>query len=310
MMVRWWDLLLFATGLLQSGGHTRVLLITGLSATPKYAAMFAAQADSLYDAAHTRWGVGDSDLVYLAEDPATDTARITARSTRANVEAAFATLARRVQPGDVVLVFLRGHGSGAMETSAVNLPGPDPTAVDYAAWIAPLHAATVIFVNASSASGDFAPVLAGPGRVVITATRTAMERNESIFAGYFVAALTGSSADANKDGRVSIAEAFAFARDQVARAYDDSKRLQTEHAVMIDSSHVADRVAFGGAAASVDPRVIALVGQRRQLEAAIDSLRLRKPTMDSTTYDGALEALLLQLAGKSRLIDSLLGTKP
>ncbi len=305
-----WLALLHAAGTLQSGGHTRVLLITGLSAEPRYAALFAAQADSLYDAARTRWGVADSDLTYLAEDPSTDPARIHGRSTRANVDSAFARLARRVQPGDVVLIFLRGHGSGEMQQAAVNLPGPDPTASDYAAWLAPLHAATVIFVNASSASGDFAPVLAGPGRVIITATRTALERNESIFAGFFVAGLTGTAADVDKDGRVSIAEAFNFARDQVARAYDATKRLQTEHALMIDSSHVADRIAFGGAGASTDPRVLALTDERRRLESAVDSLRARKSTTDSITYEHTLESLLLQVADRTRLIDSLRGVRP
>jgi hypothetical protein len=278
----------------QQGGATYVLLITGLSAEPRFARSFGAAAGSIYDAAREQWHVADSNLAYLAEDPAADPKRISGKATKAIVEQVFASLARRVRPGDVVLIFLLGHGSGEMAASAVNLPGPDPTAADYADWLAPLARATVVFVNASSASGDFAPLLAGPNRVIVTATRTAIERNESIFAVYFAKGLTGTEADADKDGRVSIVEAFDYAREQVAKAYESTAR-----------------VAFGGDATSADPRVSALMGERRVLEASVDSLRRLKTTMASTAYSHELERLLLQVAAKTRAIKALQsGAKP
>lgn len=289
----------------RQGGASHVLIITGLSAEPRFAKAFADAAGEIYDAAHRAWHVADSDLVYLAENRAVDPGRVTGLATKATVGQAFETLARRVHPGDVVLVFLLGHGSGEMAASAVNLPGPDPTAADYASWLAPLGRATVVFVNASSASGDFAAVLAGPNRAIVTATRTAMERNESVFASWFAKALTGTEADADKDGRVSIVEAFTWARDQVVKVYESTNRLQTEHAMLVDSGGVAGRIAFGGDAASSDPRVMALVGERRVLESLIDSLRRLKPTMDSTAYEQSLEKLLLQIAAKTQAIKAL-----
>lgn len=295
----------------QQGGATHVLLITGLSAEPRFARSFGVAAGSIYDAAREHWHVADSNLAYLAEDPAADPKRISGKATKAMVEQAFASIARRVQPGDVVLIFLVGHGSGEMAASAVNLPGPDPTAADYAGWLAPLARATVVFVNASSASGDFAPLLAGPNRVIVTATRTAIERNESIFAAFFARGLTGTEADADKDGLVSIAEAFNYARDQVAKVYESTNRMQTEHAVLADTSGLAARIAFGGNAASADPRVTELVGQRRVLESQVDSLRRVKIGMDTTAYERALEQLLLQIAAKTHAIKALQsGVKP
>jgi hypothetical protein len=160
-------------------------------------------------------------------------------------------------------------------------------------------------VNASSAGGDFASVLAGPNRVIVTATKTAIERNESVFASWFAKALTGTEADADKDGRVSVVEAFTWARDQVAKAYESTHRLQTEHAMLVDSGGVAAHIAFGGDAASADPRVTTLVGERRVLESLIDSLRRLKPTMDSTAYEQSLEKLLLQIAAKTQAIHAL-----
>jgi hypothetical protein len=59
---------------------------------------------------------------------------------------------------------------------------------------------SVIFVNTTSASGDFVKVLAGPDRTIITATRSGREQNETLFPGHFVAALTTDSADADRMG--------------------------------------------------------------------------------------------------------------
>jgi hypothetical protein len=293
------------------GGTTHVLIVTGLSAEPRFARMFATAAGAIDDAAHTQWHVADSNIVYLSEDPAADARRMTGKATMTAIADAFATLARRIRAGDVVLVFLLGHGSGEMEASAVNIPGPDPTAADYARWLVPLDRATVVFVNASTGSGDFAKVLAGPNRVIVTATKTGMEKNESIFAGYFAAGLTGTDADADKDGRVSVLEAFNYARMQVVKVYESTNRMLTEHAVLADSSGIASRIAFGGDAATDDPRVIALLGERRVLEASVDSLRRIKLTMDSTVYTGELERLLLQLAAKTQEINALhAGRKP
>ena len=57
--------------LLAQGG-THVLVITGLSAEPAAAERFKASAGPIVDAAKTKWGVSDSSLVYLAENPAAD----------------------------------------------------------------------------------------------------------------------------------------------------------------------------------------------------------------------------------------------
>ena len=115
--------------------QTHVLIITGLSAEPQYKAAFLKAAATLADSARLRWKVADSSLIVLGEDPADDRKHITGKSTREEVAAAFLRLSKRAAPGDVVLVFLNGHGAGEGPTSRVNLPGPDPTAAEYASFL-------------------------------------------------------------------------------------------------------------------------------------------------------------------------------
>jgi hypothetical protein len=277
-----------------------VLIITGLAGEPRYAATFRATGAALYDLARTTWGVTDSSIVFLSADPAPDLRRVRGRSTRDGVAQALVALSRRMRPGDILFILLLGHGSGEGVDSRVSLPGPDATAADFRGWLAGFEQQTVVFVNAASASGDFLETLAGPGRVVMTATRSALERNETVFAEHFVRGLAGA-ADGDKDGRVSALEAFEYAKREVGRAYQTDNRLLTEHARLGDTA-LAASVTFGGTAEARDPGTAGLLAERRALEQRVAELRRRKSTMDSTTYERELERLLLEIAEKTRAI--------
>lgn len=286
--------------------RTHLLLVQGLSGEPQYLRQFDSTTALVRRAARTKWNVADSNMIVLAEsaNPATRVER----ATKEAVGAAFLALSRRVLPGDVLLVMLIGHGSGEGRASKVNLSGVDPTAADFAGWLSGFSKQTIVFVNAATGSGDFVPVLQGPGRVIVTASRTALERNESIFFTHFAVGLAGDAADGDKDGRVSVLEAFHYATREVARVYESTNRMQTEHAQLSDSL-LAARIAFGGAQASSDPRVTALVAERQALEAEVASLRNRKASMSVDAYERELERLLLAVAEKSQAIRAA-GGKP
>jgi hypothetical protein len=286
--------------------RVHVLAITGLSGEPAYRLAFESAASTLVDSARSRWKVSDSSLVVLAEDTTSKRLRASGRSTKDEIAKAFVTLSGRVAPGDVLVVFIVGHGSGEGADSRVSLPGPDATAADFAGWLAGFARQSVVFVNAASGSGDFRAALAGPRRVVGTATRTALERNETKFATPFVRGLTSDEADADKDGRVSVLEAFTYARKEVARAYETESKMLTEHAAISDSA-VARTVSFGAARGMIDPRAAALVTERQDLEAQVAALRGKKESMPAAAYDAELERLLVLVAEKTQAINALRG---
>ena len=287
--------------------RVHVLAVSGLSGEPAYKLLFESALATLVDSARARWRVSDSSLFVLTEDPATKRLHATGRSTKEEIGKAFLALSRRVSPGDIVFVFLVGHGSGEGADSRVSLPGPDATAADFASWLAGFARETVVLVNAASGSGDFIGALAGPKRVIVTATRTALERNESQFATPFVRGLTTGEADADKDGKVSVLEAFAYAKKEVARVYETDNRMLTEHASLSDSA-LARSVGFGtqrGQTAPLNPRAAALVAERSELEAKVAALRGKKDAMPPAAYEAELERLLVQVAEKSQAIRAL-----
>jgi hypothetical protein len=316
--------------------RTHLLIVSGLGGDASHSDEFRNLGLSLVDAARKRYAMSDSDVVYFAEEGARDP-RIAGVSTKQNVEAALMRFAQRAAPGDQIVIVLIGHGSGAEADSKISLPGPDMSARDFARDLAAFKTQQVVFVDLTSASGDMLPVLSGPNRVIITATKSSFERNESVFAKYFVAALTSDGADIDKDGRVSLLEAYRYAVTETKRYYDDQSRLQTEHAQLDDDGDkkgtaepdqrvasadsdgaVARRVFLGGGSpgrsgtvaagvAASDPHLAALYKERFAIEARIDDLKKRKSTLTSDAYDDALENLLVELALKAREIRALEG---
>jgi hypothetical protein len=311
--------------------RSHVLIIAGVGGEAAYRDAFHKAAIDMATAASQRFGLPDSSVIVLTEEPARAPGRIAGRSTRESVEKAIATLANRAGPDDHVLLLLIGHGSQQGEEARFNVPGPDLTAADFARLLERFGPRRVVLVNTASASGGFVKALSGRNRVIITATKSGFERNETLFPRFFVQAFTADVADADKDNRLSILEAFVYARREVARAYETENRLLTEHALLDDngdgvgSAEPDARTGDGSlarstflaagrpsvaAAASNDPRLRSLLAEKQTIERQIDSLRLRKETMDATAYEQELEKLLVSLAQTNRTIREIEGRTP
>jgi hypothetical protein len=308
--------------------QTRVLIVSGLGGEPKYSAEFDTLAETLGDAVTTRFGIPDAAVAWYGEDSVSKRRHYRGQSTKANIERAMTQLAQQAGPGDQIVIVLLGHGSGDGVDSKISIPGPDLSARDFAQALDRFGGRKVAFVDLTSASGDMLPVLSGPNRVIITATKSSFERNESHFAEFFVKALANDVADVNKDGRVSLLEAFQYAVVETKRVYDNDSKLQTEHAQFDDlgmKTGVADPdgrtgqgllarrffldATFASAAGANDPRLAALYKDKFALEDQIDQLRVKKASMQPDAYDDALEDLLVQLARKARSIREIEGRK-
>ena len=305
-----------------SGKQTYLVIIAGLGGEDSYREKFHQWSTDMRDAAVNRYGVSEDQVYYLTEKPELYPDHVHAQSTKVNVIALFGELEAKVSPGDQLYVLLIGHGSFRSEQSRFNLPGPDLTAEDFNLMLKPFSEQQIVFVNASSASGHFLPVLAAGNRIVVTATKSGYERNESQFGKYFVEAYAGDGADTDKNGRISVLEAFTHARVRVDGYYNEENILKTEHAVLDDNGdgegahdpvgadenegEVASTVYLLGDAAlaegfseaeiAADPELARLVDKKLELEGRVEALRLQKESMPEEMYLTELESLLLELA--------------
>ena len=222
--------------------------------------------------------------------------------------------------GELWLVFL-GHGTYDGKTANFNLRGPDISAEELAAVLKPCKRSLVV-IQCASASGPFLGALSGPGRVIITATRSGYELNVTRFGGYLARAIADPAADLDKDGQTSLLEAFLQASRQVEQFYKEQGRLMTEHALLDDNGDkfgtppdwfqglravkkAADGKTVDGVRAhqmilvrgDAEQKLAADVRARRdELEQKLSALRSRKTTMKEDDYYRELEAILIETA--------------
>jgi hypothetical protein len=307
----------------QQASH--LLVVVGLGGDLENAERFHQWAATLVDAARGRYGLPADSVIYLGEDPARDPKRISGRSTGEGMAAAIGKLSTHARPGDRVFIVLIGHGATATGVARFNLAGPDLTAAEFGKLLDRLSAQSVVFVNTASSSGGFVAALSGKDRTVIAATMTDGEKNQTRFGEFFAAAFAApdSDADTDKDGRVSVLEAFTWARRRVAESYERDGQLLTEHAVLDDNGDgkgsdapgqpggdgALARTLFLSAASSErpsgdqgDPELRALVARRDAIETKIAALKAAKDKTDPDAYERDLEQMLIDLARVNRAI--------
>jgi hypothetical protein len=291
-----------------SSPPTSVILTVGAPGEPEYASNFLHQAD-LWEKACSQAGFGH--MTIGADPSSTNDLELLKQTLQAQLKEALTPL---------WLVFV-GHGTFDGKEARFNLRGPDISATDLAQWLKPFRR-PLVFIDCSSSSAPFLNKLSGTNRVIITATRSGYEQYYTRFGEYFAEALTDSQADLDKDGQVSLLEAFLIASRRTAEFYKMEGRLATEHALLDDNGDGLGTPAdwFQGLRAVKKPQSSAAVdgllarqihlvpsqeerrltpeqlARRDDLERALFLLRDKKAQLPEDGYYREIEKLLLELA--------------
>ena len=314
-------------------GVVLTIVVTSLGARPAVAQdqftllVTGASGGATFKENHDRWravlvtalrnlpAFDDDHLIALAETPGPGIGR----ASREGVRQAVQQLAGRMGEDAVLYVVLIGHGSFDGIDAKFNLAGPDLEAAEWDALLSRLPG-RLVFVNTTSASFPFLERLAGRGRTIVTATESVVQRYDTVFPEFFVEAFVEPAADSDRDGRVSILEAFEFASFGVRQWYQQRGQLATERALIDDNGDgrgkeagqpgqdgmTAARLYLGAgleeAEVVTDPRLAPLVARRQALRQAVDDLKAAKANMSAEVYLGDLERVLIELARVSRQI--------
>jgi len=288
------------------------VVISGVAGGEKYAAQQQQWRAELTAGLKNTFVFSDTNVVVLSED-----ASGSSKSTAENVRRLFGDLRRRITKDDTLLVVLMGHGTFDGADAKFNLVGPDLTAHDWKTLLAAVPGRLVL-VNTTEASFPFLEELSQRGRVVITATDSAAQRFATVFPEYFVKAFSDPAIDFDKNGRVSVWEAFAAASAAVKRYYEQRGQLTTERPLLDDDGDRVGREAeapgqdgtlaraiyldAGPQTPAGDGELAALERERLSIEAQIEDLKTRKPVLGDQEYAAALEQLLVRLARVSQQI--------
>ena len=300
-------LLVFASA--AHAGERYALIVTGAAGGDQYAAKYAQWRTAFASTLREKFHYAPERIVVLAESESEGVQK----ATRENVQRALIDLRKRLNKDDQLLVLLIGHGTSLdAEEAKFNLVGPDLTATEWAELVKPIPG-RVVFVNTTAASFPFLRKMAGHGRVVLTATDSAAQQFETVFAEYFVKAFDDVAADLDKNNRVSVWEAFSYASAGVRQWFEQKGQLPTERPLLDDTGAGVGREAQNpgtdGAVARVtylqpdaalalpaDTAVAVLVRRRAELETQLEELKARKESTPPDQYDAELEKLLIEIA--------------
>ncbi|MCA8993389.1 MAG: hypothetical protein KDA88_15480 [Planctomycetaceae bacterium] len=212
---------------------------------------------------------------------------------------------------------LLGHGTFDGRDTKFILRGPDLTIPQLTDMLASQQRPLAI-IGAHSASGELIKELAGPNRVIVTATKSPSEVNFSHFGGFLVKALSTPTSDLDKDHQVSLLEGFLVASRMTQEFYEADGRLATEHALIDDNGDgtpvraedfrgiqpIDPEIADGARAhqwhvvpSDSERQLPAEVVQKRDaLEIKLAELRRQKGSLGEEEYYRALEVILVDLA--------------
>ena len=177
-------------------------------------------------------------------------------------------------------------------------------------------------INCASASGPFINRLSGPNRVVVAATKSGFEMNFTRFGQYLAETIADPRADLDKDGQVSLLEAYLTPSSRVEEYYRAHSQLASEHALLDDNGdklgtpaswfkgvRATQRAKDGAALDGIRAHQLHLIPsdrergmpvemrQRRdELESSIAALRDQKEKLKDDEYYARLEKLMVELA--------------
>ena len=294
----------------------RVLVVAGAGGEEKYGEQFGEWAETLAKA----FEENAAELVHITNGPEETGARKT-------IENKLKLWAEA--KGDEIWILLVGHGTFDGREAKFNLVGNDVSDREFQHWLKP-HEGPLVFINTSSCSAPFIKALSGPNRVVATATKSGYEQNFCRFGGYMAAALGQADADLDKDGAVSVLEAFLIASRRVGEYYRENDRLVSENALIDDNGdgrgtpadwfrgvRLAKKAKGNSAADGKLSRLVfpvvphaekeipgPLRVKRARVEAKIETLRSLKKSLETDVYYRDLEKLFLELATINDEIES------
>jgi hypothetical protein len=283
------------------------LLVEGASGEEQYAVQHRDWLDAYVKLFTTTFKYDAAHLVVLAEQPKANEGKATADA----VKGALAKLSGSMGPDDQLTIVLIGHGSGQGLDEKFNLIGPDLSVAEWADLVKPVRG-RVVMIDTTSASFPFLAGLSGAGRVIVTATNSAAQRYHTVFPDAFLKAFQTDDADLDKNGRISVLEAFTYAARLVKESYERAGTMATEVASLDDNGdgkgrdatatgadgQIASVTYFDTAAVrtSADPETQRLLDRQRALTEQIDELKRRQASLTAEEYDRQLEALVTELA--------------
>src|SRR4030042_5130046 len=202
------------------------IVVSGASNDNQHYEWFLNSTSMAYDLLENN-GYPDENIYYLFENRKEKD--VDYEATINNFKKVTGELQEKAREMDSIVLFLIGHGTFANGNSYYALNNYNLPDFEMSEIFEDIKRDKLIFVFSPCNSGGFIDDLSGKNKIVIFLTRED-ETNRAAFIEPFLASFDGVG-DVNSDGKVSFAEAFNYASENVRKQYVDKGLVElTEHA--------------------------------------------------------------------------------
>ena len=208
------------------------IVVSGISNGGQHYGWFKNSSDQAYKLLKQN-GYLEENIYYLFENE--NEPNVDYESTLENFKKVITELKEKSTQSDSVVVILIGHGSYSGSHSSYALKDGNLQDDTMASLFQNIKRDKLIFVFSPCNSGGFVNDLSGKDTIIITSTRQ-NETNSAAFIEPFLTSF-GGEGDINADGKVSFAEAFNYASNNVRDQYiNNNWGNLKEHAQLDDNS--------------------------------------------------------------------------
>ena len=216
-----------------------VLIIGGTAGEKSFYDAFWSATSRFHELLINEYSYTQEHITFLFEDmgPSEESGIVDTESKREQVLATFAELAETVQPSDRFLLFMLGHASRTGRGDLkFNLRGRDITEAEYVTLINTIPAERQILIFGFPYSGKLVPHLSKQGRIILTSSSP--NEGYSLQAGFgnvFVDAFSAAANDIDRNGDISLLEAFLSLQTRTKDFYEKDGKVQSEHPHLDDN---------------------------------------------------------------------------
>ena len=234
-------IIILAMGLISGTAFAadHVLIIGGAAGEKSFYDAFWSATSQFHELLIDEYGYTQAQITFLFEDMggSEESGIVDTESKREQVLAAFAELAETVQPSDRFLLFMLGHASRTGRGDLkFNLRGQDITEAEYVTLTNAIPAERQILIFGFPYSGKLVPQLSKPGRIILTSSSP--NEGYSLQAGFgnvFVDAFSAAANDTDRNGDISLLEAFLSLQTRTKNFYEKDSKVQSEHPHLDDN---------------------------------------------------------------------------
>lgn len=218
-----------------SSGKRYAIVCAGAYGDPQHYEWYWGATSGMYDILRKKYGYDRRNIIFLFGDKHGNDSRVDYVSIKRNIQNAFALLGKQMKREDSLFCYFVGHGGRSREGGSyyAAMDGPIKD-VELNIFRSSIQSENQTYTFSQCNSGGFCKALGRPGTVVVTSTRVD-EPNRAGFAEAIRDALGGApKADTDKNGKVSIGEAYNYTVREIRDWYLKQGRL-LEHPQIEDN---------------------------------------------------------------------------